>query len=245
MRVGLIILLVTTTVLVVQQPPVIRPVNAITQTEVWSANFETGNNSQFNGLFNNTCLGGIIGVSTTIVHSGHYSGFYSGQSNATSGKPSCAEYPIVDLNVKPYSKFQPITSFHFKMWVYIPRITQKSWFSFATFGTGDFKPFTIDCNVHGQIQLFVSDVGRIIHQNSGSSARRVPFNRWFSISLYAYNLGTRNANVTIYQDGTQIIQYQGSLLNGPLTFAHFGLYMSNDQPSLVIYNDDLVLWKIT
>jgi len=223
----------------------VLPVNGYTQTLVWSANFEHGDNSQFNGAIANTCHNGIIGVSSIIVHKGTYSGYYYGKGNSKSASDSCREYPSLNLDSKPYLGYQPISNFYFKMWIYIPKVSLKSWISFATFGTGDLTPFTIDCNPSRQIQLFVSVSNTLVTQNLVPTPRSIPFDNWFSISLYAYGLGTSNGQITIYQNGTPIIQFHGTLLNGPLTVAHFGLYMSNDQPSFAIYNDDLSLWKLS
>ncbi len=209
--------------------------NAFTQTLVWSANFETGSNSQFNGAFISTCLNGIIGVSKSREHAGNYSGYYYGEGNVSSTVKSCREYREVNFNVKPYLSYLPITNFRFLMWVYVPNVTLNGWFSLATFGDGDDAPFTIDVTNRGQIQLFVSIAGNnIITQNLVPSALSVPFDRWFSLSILALNLGTSYAEITIYQNGTPIIYYQGNLLSGGLSHAHFGLYMSNKQPSVTL-----------
>ncbi len=225
-------------------------VNADTQpyvlgNMVLDVNFETGNNSQLNGQLQNTCTSGAVAVSSTNVHSGGYAGYYSGQGNATSTSKSCREYNMLNLNMKPYAAVGPMTNFYFKMWVYIPKVTIPSWISFATFGSGDGLPFTVDGNNHNQIQLFVSIVGnKVFTQNLVSPAVVFPFDRWFSISLVARNVGGQTSQITIYQDDVPIINYQGLLLANPMAYAHFGLYMSNKQPSLTLYNDDVQFYNI-
>ncbi len=118
---------------------------------VWSANFETEDNSQFNGRVVNTCVNGIVGVSTTIVHSGTYSGYYYGQSS--SSLLACKETPTLGLSGS-YSVYQPIVNFHFMVWVYVQTAALHGWISLATFNTNtQGGPFTIDVNRDGYIDL--------------------------------------------------------------------------------------------
>jgi hypothetical protein len=253
-------------------PSSIRPLTSgSTQatTTVWSANFETGNNAQFNGQVYNTCIDGNVSVSTTIVHTGSYSGYYYGIGNGTSGTGtghgSCREYPQLNLAVSPYSAYQPITDFVFDGWFYVPTPANGtiagcsvlyssycSWISFATLASGTDWPFTIDgLNVNGsrRIALWIGNdnMTGFIQNINTSSPQYWNFDSWMELTAVAHiAIGTSNSDVTIYENGIPIIYYAGDVLSGPLEYAHFGLYMSqsNTQP-IIILNDDLSIEEIT
>lgn len=217
---------------------------------VWSANFETGDNSQFNGDLESTCANGVVGVSSTIVHSGRYAGYYYGQGNSSSA--SCREFKNLNLYVPPYSNYQPLNDFYFEMWVYVipnPDGKLAGWISFATFDTPHIGfPFTIDGETNNQICLYVSlEGGKLTCQNLNTQTLiQFPFHQWFNVAVLANIIpNTTTSNVTVYYDGLAIIQNEGNLLNGPFAYGHFGLYMSTLNPSVTILNDDMELWKIS
>jgi len=216
------------------------------ETIVWSANFETGNNSQFNGPQASTCNSGIVGVSTTIIHSGHYAGYYYGKG---AGSGVCREYPSEFI-----SNSQPLTDFYWNMWVYVPSVKLTDWVSFATFAPGNrstsllsLVPFTIDSSTGRELHLYVDVLPlgqRIILQNLVRKAVQWPLNAWFQISVTAHGLGTPNADIIVNQNGIPIIHYHGKLLNGPLTIVHFGLYMGGGQSAFSVLNDDIIIESI-
>ncbi len=212
-------------------------------TEIWSANFETGDNSQFNLARADSCTNGTIGVTSSIVHTGKYAGYYSGKSNYPFG--SCREYPSLSLFLIPYKLLQPITSFRLSIWVYLPYVALNGWVSFITLGSNDTQPITLDADRHQQLTLFVSSSNgnQIITQNVGPRVK-FPFNEWFNINVEVLRTGAQD-EVIVYQDAKPIISFTGTALRGPLAYAHFGLYMSKEQASFAILNDDITLEKIS
>jgi hypothetical protein len=213
---------------------------------VWSNDFTAGN-SKFNAGATNTCQGGVIGVSSTIMLGGLPSGYYYGNSNPKAGT-SCREYPSLNLNIKPYGSFQPLLNFHFEIWVYIhinaPAL--KGWLSFATFIDGPGNTFTIDGETNNRLGLWIGLAnGIVVMQNVGtSSIKYFPFNQWFEISVDANIIpNTSASSIVVSQNGTPLIRYTGRLLNDGFRYAHFGLYMSNAQPSAAVYNAQILIQK--
>jgi hypothetical protein len=201
---------------------------------VWSANFETGDNSQFNAGQSSTCLNGVIGVSSSIVHSGNYAGYYSGQMPV--GQVSCREHPLEAL--------PNLTDFHWEMWVYVPTQNQTDWLSFATFNTvPKGPPFTLDASTikstpEGLIDI---DITRTNPSTYVWSNVTFPYNAWFKLSLDAHAVDTTQGNLTVYLNDAPIIHYQGQLLSGPFNHCHFGAYFGGNQSSWTVYNDDIVV----
>ena len=227
---------------------------SITSGQVfWSADFETGDNSQFNapncmpgecGVFaaTNTCQNGVIGVSSLnpltnggIVHSGNYAGYYSGGPPQDSTARNCREYPVVTFN-------QFLTDFYWDMWVYVPTFTQTGWVSFATFGnwanpnTQSFEPFTLDALANGDFQL-----DNIYNGQYFPTSTPVPLNQWFELSLIAHGVGSSTATLQFYLNGQPLVSESGNVQPGPYNSGHFGLYKEASQGNYAVYNDDTVI----
>lgn len=220
-----------------------------TRINVWSANFETGDNSQFNGGAVKTCVDGTISVSN-LSHAGIYSGAYSGRNPLVAVDDSCREYKNENLAVAPYQSFQPIHDFYFEMYVYVPTTTLTDWISFATLGSGDMKPLTINAYPNGEIFLTVSGhpgrAGSIdITQNLGQPVVKIPFGQWFSLSMTAHNVDSNTADLSVSENGVPIIHYVSTGLSAPLAYTHFGLFIGQAQKQSVrVLNDDILIQKI-
>jgi hypothetical protein len=216
-------------------------------TVVWSADFETGDNSQFNGRLYDTCSKGVVGVSTTTVHNGRYAGYFAG---ASSSPPNCREYVTVNFITSEGMDLY-LSDFYWESWFYVPTMTlahcaSGCWVSFATFSTKvDFNyPFVIDSESNRQVYVWVVQGGYAITQNLVSAPIKWPFDTWFKLSILARGVGTSQAEFTMYQDDVPIVHSTSNLMPGGLSSIHEGLYMGSSQPSWAVYNDDILVQSL-
>ncbi len=157
-------------------------------------------------------------------------------------------YQALDLNMQPYSIFQPINRFYWSMNIYVPTQPLVSWLSFATIGAGDGLPFTIDANKNRSPHLYISlATSHTFEQNLVPTPLLYPFDRWFNLAALC-DLTLSPQELTVFLDGKPIINYSGLLLNGPFKYGHFGAYfgvpIGTTTISMQLYNDDLELWSV-
>jgi len=215
-------------------------VSFATRTTVWSADFETGTNSQFNGYLQNTCTSGIINATEHMAHNGKYAGYYYGGPVA----PSCKETPT---ELFDHTTVPQMTSFHWEMWVMVVAPSLQDWISLATFSSGVGSTFTLDGHISKSGQYLALWLNNQAFQGTAQTSPVVfPLNKWFKLSLDAYNTNTPSSQITIYQDNSQIIQYDGELFNATqyMNFIHFGLYMGQRQPAMAVLNDNTAIDSI-
>lgn len=201
----------------------------IANTElVWSANFESGTEKDFNDTDVNAC-GGMNAVSTLRVHSGTYAGYYNYTGGSTND--NCRAYPTEVLSSNP-------SQFLLELWVYVPKVQLRDWVSFATLHLSDDTFITIDSNARQQIHLYMTG-GEITEQ---AKPITWSFDTWFKIGIRGdLHPGTTDSKITVYQDDVPIINFTGFAGNGLLWRMHFGLYISSKQGTFAVYNDDITL----
>ncbi|MBI4929200.1 MAG: T9SS type A sorting domain-containing protein [Bacteroidetes bacterium] len=218
---------------------------------IWSADFETGDQSQFHNLENtDLCDNGVIGVSSTIVHSGNYAGKYSG--DMPSGAIKCREYWNVNFKTGHPANtgtWLSMTDFYWEAWFYIPTVSwptgPTAWFSPVTIGTitnNWATPLTLGSGSNRLINLFSHQTQTQFNQNNPTVP--FPFDQWFKLSMIAHNFGPSNADVTLYQDNVAIIHATGNLSAGGNDSDHFGLYIGSGIPNFTVYNDDISVYSI-
>ena len=199
------------------------------QVTVWAADFETGDNSQFNGVVRDTCQNGVIGVTPTIVHSGQYAGYYYGGPSQVAGS-SCREYVTAVASV-------PLTSYYWSGWFYVPTYTPVGWVSFATLGTDTTgHAITLDGSVHQTISVYLANLG-----GTYNTGQAFPLNQWFQLSVLAHSVDSPNGDVTVYLNGAPIFYQAGTIQGGAMQYMHFGVYKGDTQPTWTVIEDDLIL----
>ena len=228
----------------------IRPVAAGFPSAIWSADFESGDQSQFSGGPQETG-GAKVVTSSSVQYEGTYSGYYY-YAGPPGGEKRNA-YPAHYLSGERPSKFLV------ELWVYVPsnvdgqHVTLTDWVSFATLwvNEGSWRTgecLTVDSNSKRQLNLWMGMFPaepRVLYQRNPV---QWPFDRWFKIGIQGdLRPGTANSRITVLQDNVAIIDYVGNLgeIYDGLDEMHFGLYMSADQGAFAVYNDAIVVRPAT
>jgi hypothetical protein len=233
------------------------------RTLVWSAGYESGDQSEWNWYPEQNPQGNaVLSVSSQIVHSGEYSGYYYYAGNPN-GQVSIRAYPceMIDPTNRP-------VKFYIQLWVYVPsvvngaKVSIASWISFASlwfnlppvnpYNGPDVNPITIDSFSNRQLALWLGPLKTSSGPNDQyyryqTSPITWPFDKWFSIGIYGeLHPGAASSKIIVYQDGNPIIQWTGDLgsYSTGLGQMHFGLYADPTQGTIAIYNDYVEAYSI-
>jgi hypothetical protein len=222
---------------------------ALNSRLVWSAGFETGNAKQFNDTSILAQPSSVtLSVSKQVAETGQYSAYYTYVGSTHTG------ISLRGYQTEVLSQRLPI--FYVEFWVYVPsNVNGKQvhitpdWISFASLwvnqdgsDTGG-TPICVNSDSGQQIHVNVHPINKILFS---TNPIKWPFDRWFSIGIYGeLHPGTANSKLIIYQNGQQIISFVGDLglSSDGLGQMHFGLYASDTQGTLSIYNDNIQVYS--
>jgi hypothetical protein len=226
---------------------------------IWSASFEAGDQSEFNGGVEQ--VGGANAtVSSSIRYNGDYSGYYY-YVGPWRGADHHDSYPL------EYISGVKVPNFLVQLWVYVPSrvsgqsVTITDWVSFATIWVNEGAwryalPITVDgARAGGWAGPELLLIPHMLGENQSgiiqTNPLQWPFDKWFKIGIEVdLRPGTANSNITVYQDDLAVISWTGDLgnkgLSGPVTFdglsgMHFGLYTGWGQGTFAVYNDAITL----
>lgn len=219
---------------------------------LWSADFESGNqNSYFNAPNRqNIVPGNNPGeVTTNIVHSGKYAGYYYITSNPSGGW-------VRDYWAMDWTGNQPVThDFIVEAWIYLPKQNITSCVSFITIGFNGYHSITIDLDRNSlpnrYLKIYASTILFANQDGYQSIAPKVqlPFDKWVKLDVEVhYRPSAQLSNIILYQDDVKIVDFKTYALGAQpsnLLNLHFGLYCGAEQQTLTVYNDDLALYDIS
>ena len=255
LRLGLFLTLTLALVASSNSPPNVRASSLI-----WSANFETGDHSQFNQCWVQSGGAALPAIATNIVHNGKYSeyDFYDGKGDSSSPHRS---YCGQGLNIT-----SQYTNIENDIWIYVPSTvngTQQNyqeWFTFVNLFFGQstlpnqYPVFVLGCSSatgyycdHRQLSL---GSGPFAINNTILARNNVtwPLDEWFELRTLV--IQTKSISViTLYQVANstqQLVENMTSATVGMYLFqAHWGLYDGPTSGISAIYNDDITIFDIT
>ena len=214
---------------------------------LWSADFESQTQGEFNGYQKLEVGGAIVATSSSTAYQGTYSGYY--YEGASGGPDDRRAYPTQILSPRP-------PKFLAEVWIYVPSsvngqpVSLTDWISFISIWLNDggsnagINPITVDSlsGARRELSLWVGMLSlpysdRIVYQ---AQPVKWPLDRWFKIGIQGdLQPGTADSRITVFQDGVAIINYVGNLGDQAtgLGQMHFGLYTGPNQGAFAVYND--------
>ena len=223
-------------------------------TVIWSANFGTGDHSQFNECWVET-PGATVNIATNIVHSGRYSeyDYYNGQGGTGSAhRAYCGE---------GFSLSGQYSNIENDIWIYVPSTVNgtaqdyQGWFTFVNLffqnPTGSINGpllvmggnYATGCN---QRQLSLGG-GPFTTNNVMVTSNVVdwPVNEWFELRTIVTQTSSISV-ITLYEvsarGAQQLVTNMTSASTGLYLYqAHWGLYDGPPSGVSAIYNDDITV----
>ena len=237
----------------VLDPPSDAPAQPPTGALVWSANFDTGDFTQWNYCCDSVG-GGMTNISSHLAHTGVYSEYAWNPGDTGSLK-----------RAYPAETFSPgISDFLVNMWIYVPRdyngvpVSITDWVSFLSLwinpGYWQYAaPITIDGGQQLQMDLEMFTTPVYVYQTNPINW---PYNQWFELSVSGVLDPGGTSYITVYQNNATIMSWEGvlpdtgtgTLGTGPVTYSgltqiHAGLYIGPAQSYFSIYNADFTVYN--
>lgn len=218
---------------------------------VWSADFETGDISQWSpgGGFIKQGSSGKVDIITSPVHSGKYAAALSINTSEPSSTGNQAAYLFrwQDLPGKEY---------YYSAWYYIPsNINPGSWWNIfqwkSMHSSGNDPMIVLDAINYssgqtGLVMYWRADNETLRKRWTQENLKPIPRDTWFQIEGYYKQSTLQDGHVTVWQDGVKIFDVKNLQTALSEDTVHWSInnYTSNiTPPNTTIYVDDAVISK--
>lgn len=236
---------------IVTVPPALSeapdPPSAPHSNIIWSADFETGDYSQWvenenGGIYNSGT--GTATVTTAVARSGRYAGALTITGANNPGGDAQA--------VRVFRWKESVTgqALYYSAWYYFPQVYRPdSWWNVFQFKSrtpsrnDPFWALNVGYNWNNQMVFYLYDWPN--QKVYTQDLMTIPVGRWFHVEVF-YKQGINNGHITVWQDGVQLFDIDGITTMYPDSF-HSALWSINNYTDAIspsdatIYIDDAVI----